>query len=283
MSPSLLLPPPSAASGSGPRVTQGNQRRQSRRTTIERRNRLVEQHQDLVRPLAVHYCRCSPEPLDDLIQVGLLGLIRAAELFQRNQGTPFAAFARPHIRGAILHHLRDRAPAVRLPRRQAEQQEHLQRLQRELGDRARPAQWIERLAGIGLDHSQASLLLRQRQLNRPLALLPEHEERIEGVVTAGVWAQEGQSIRGYEPGALTTEELLSTLRERERFVVEQVVLSGQSYRQLAGQLKVSPMTVRRMLHRSLDHLRQMLEQRDDRRGFSQPLKGYRGRSAAPAC
>ncbi|MFM7267239.1 MAG: sigma-70 family RNA polymerase sigma factor [Cyanobium sp.] len=253
------------------------------RHKVERRNRLVEQHHDLVRPLAVHYCRCSPEPLDDLIQVGMLGLIRAAELFERTQGTPFPAFARPHIRGAILHHLRDSALAVRLPRRQAEQQEHLQRLQRELGDQAKPSQWIERLARIGLDHSKASLLLRQRQLNRPLALLPEHEDGVESPVQHGAWAQEGQSIRGYEPGALTAEALLSALQERERFVVEQVVLAGQSYRQLAGQLKVSPMTVRRMLHRALDRLRQLLEQRGAQLDLSQQPMGYRGRSAARAC
>ncbi|MFM7268613.1 MAG: sigma-70 family RNA polymerase sigma factor [Cyanobium sp.] len=280
MSASLLLPSAPAPSVPGRRDGKGNPRRQKRRSAIQRRNRLVELHHDLVRPLAVHYCRCSPEPLDDLIQVGLLGLIRAAELFERSQGTPFPAFARPHIRGAILHHLRDSAPAVRLPRRQAEQQEHLQRLQRELGDRARPAQWNERLARIGLDHSQACLLLRQRKLNRPLALLPEHEE---GVAPAGEWAQDGQIIRGYDPGAFPVEALLSALQERERFVVEQVVLAGQSYRQLAGQLKISPMTVRRMLHRSLDRLRQLMEQRGDQRGLNQPLRGYRGRSAAPAC
>lgn len=106
-------------------------RRLRRRTRLERRNRLVEAHRDLVGPLARHYTSCTAEPLDDLLQVGLLGLIRAAELFQPSQGTPFGAFARPHIRGAILHHLRDCAPAVRLPRRQAELQEKLLRLQRE--------------------------------------------------------------------------------------------------------------------------------------------------------
>ena len=95
-------------------------RRLRRRLAVEQRNRLVEAHQDLVRPIAFHYGRCCRESVDDLLQVGLIGLIRAAERFDTQQGTPFEAFARPHIRGAILHHLRDVAPSVRLPRRQAE-------------------------------------------------------------------------------------------------------------------------------------------------------------------
>jgi RNA polymerase sigma-B factor len=63
-------------------------RRLRRRTALEHRNRLVEGQRALVRPLAVYYYRCSPVPLDDLIQVGMLGLIRATERFELSQGTP---------------------------------------------------------------------------------------------------------------------------------------------------------------------------------------------------
>ncbi|MFM7170481.1 MAG: sigma factor, partial [Cyanobium sp.] len=87
----------------------GTQRRQTSPSAkaLKRRNALVEAHQHLVPPVASHYARRCPEPKDDLIQLGLLGLIRAAELFNPSAQTPFSAFARPHIRGAILHYLRD--------------------------------------------------------------------------------------------------------------------------------------------------------------------------------
>ncbi|MFM9089173.1 MAG: sigma factor, partial [Cyanobium sp.] len=83
-------------------------KRQSNSSTkaLQRRNALVESHRHLVPPLAHHYWKRCPEPQDDLLQVGLLGLIRAAELFRPSHQTPFSAFARPHIRGAILHYLR---------------------------------------------------------------------------------------------------------------------------------------------------------------------------------
>jgi RNA polymerase sigma-B factor len=231
----------------------------------------VEAHRDLVRPIALHYCRCSAEHLDDLIQVGQLGLIRAAELFQRSQGTPFGAFARPHIRGAILHHLRDCAPAVRLPRRQAELQEKLLRLQRLNGTGASPGGLEQAREVLGIDAAHLELLLRQRQLNRPLSLLATHEDQI---VDHEQLDQDDDHLGG--GGA---ERLLAKLEPRQRLVVQQVVLAGMSYRQLARRMAVSPMTVQRLLHRGLDCLRWELQ------GEATPgsLPPGPGRSVAPAC
>jgi len=61
---------------------------------------------ELVRPMTLHYSALAPSAADDLIQVCLLGLIRGAELFSTSLGRR-QAFARQHIRGAILHYLRD--------------------------------------------------------------------------------------------------------------------------------------------------------------------------------
>ncbi len=232
----------------------GMGRRLRYRTALERRNRLVERHRALVRPLAVHYCRCTSEPLEDLIQVGLLGLIRAAERYERSQGTPFEAFARPHIRGAILHHLRDCAPAVRLPRRQAELQDKMLRLQRQRLEARHPATTTlnSELQALGIGDEEAGLLLRQQRLNRPMALLPEHEELISTPPT-----DEPES--GRPPGQrVGAEVLLASLELRERRVIEEVVLAGQSYRAVARQLKLSPMTVQRLVQRGLDRLRHQL-------------------------
>lgn len=70
-----------------------------------KRNRRVRQHLDLVLPLARYYVLRTNVDMDDLIQVGRLGLIRAANLYSESRGVPFSAYARPHIRGAILHYL----------------------------------------------------------------------------------------------------------------------------------------------------------------------------------
>ena len=70
----------------------------------------------LVRQLARRYARTG-EPLDDLVQAGCVGLIAAVDRWDPGRGRPFEAYAVPTIVGAMRHHLRDRAPALRTPRR----------------------------------------------------------------------------------------------------------------------------------------------------------------------
>jgi RNA polymerase sigma-B factor len=234
---------------------------------LRQRNRLVDGHRDLVRPLALHYAQRCPEPLEDLQQVGLIGLIRAAELYRPQQKTPFPAFARPHIRGAILHHLRDVAPRVRLPRRQAER---LERLLKEQGQ----AQLRPGAPRMSLPAEEREVLLRQRQLCRALPL--------EGPLLEGLAAQDPEEAMRLDPPEQTAQAVrgsLQRLAPRERQVVAQVVLAGASYRHLAQELGISPATVKRLLQQGLDSLRRQLEDAGVRgSGRSHPAP-----SAAPGC
>jgi RNA polymerase sigma-B factor len=228
-------------------------RRRAAAAALRRRNQRVETYRDLVRPLALHYARRCRESWEDLLQVGLLGLIRAAELYRPEQGTPFQAFARPHIRGAILHYLRDEAPGVRLPRRQAELQERLQRLEAEPGWQPRgAAAAVELRNRLGIDEERWQLLIRHRQLCRPM---PLEEAGLEELAAP---AEEGPA----EERLVLLRELVAQLDPRQRLVVRQVVLAGWSYRRLAARMEVSPMTVQRLLQRGLASLRDQLEQRE---------------------
>ena len=67
------------------------------------RNQRIEDYLKLVDPIAGHYAKRSGLDRDDLKQVGRLGLLRAAEGYEQGQDKPFEVYARPHIRGAILH------------------------------------------------------------------------------------------------------------------------------------------------------------------------------------
>ena len=82
----------------------------------QQRNSRVQKYLSLVQPIAKRYAHRSGCDCDDLIQVGCLGLIKASQRFEHIKGTVFHVFAKPHIRGAILHYLRDRASLIRLPR-----------------------------------------------------------------------------------------------------------------------------------------------------------------------
>jgi RNA polymerase sigma-B factor len=231
------------------------------------RDRLLINHRPLVTPIAHHYAQLSPEPVEDLIQVGLLGLLRAAEGYEPASQVPFDSYARPHIRGAILHHLRDRAWLVRLPRRQAERQWGQRH---HGGERSQPETTAAEQA-----------LLRWRAMSRPLSLetlqseqSPNSAERL-GVSAAVAAMPGGDPDATYVPVRLnlawhqcSAEQLLALVGPRQRRVLRHVVLDGWSYRRTATALKVSAPTVQRVLHRALAELQSRLS--SDRVPFAAP-------------
>lgn len=233
---------------------------------IGQRNGRIDRYRQLVRPIALHYAGCTPEPLDDLIQVGLLGLLRAAERYDAACSTPFEAFARPHIKGAILHYLRDQLQPIRLPRRLQEQLNLRRRCIAQQIERqgAEPSDEQLRLA-MGLSPEQWQQLERARGINRFTALGPTQLEEIPDDAT--------ETAPDSGSAAL---EALEKLEPALAAVVQRVVLSGWSYRRTAQQLAISPMTVQRRLHKGLALLRQQLDVR--------LTAGWNpARSALPAC
>ncbi len=239
---------------------------------LRRRNQRVEASRNLVRPIALHYAGCTGECAEDLLQVGMLGLIRAAELFRADRGVPFEAFARPHVRGAILHYLRDAAPGVRLPRRQVELQEKLARLEDRLRSDAGKAPHPEELRrALGLTAEQWQRLVALRRMRRTVPLEAEGLD-LPAVASPEPPEDPGRSRR-------RVEQLLEVLDLRQRRVVQGVVLAGFSYRRLGKEMGVSPMTVQRLLHRGLDRLRDHL----DGRGLSPRNSVRRAASAVRAC
>ncbi|MEB3306717.1 MAG: sigma-70 family RNA polymerase sigma factor [Cyanobacteriota bacterium] len=217
---------------------------------IAARNDRIERYRLLVVPIARHYEASSPEPLEDLLQVGMLGLLRAAELYEDGRQTPFEAFAKPHIRGAILHYLRDQARPIRLPRRQMELEDRVRQVKRQLGaDQPGPGateHWCQRL---GLSPVQWQRYLEAQQLCRPLPLdaIPGLEETLVST---------GSTVRVRNCEVLSS---LEKIRPRHRQAIQLVVLAGLSLRRAAERLKTSPSTVQRDLHKGLAELRQRLE------------------------
>ncbi len=184
-----------------------------------RRNARVESHMRLVEPLARRYARTSGQDRDDLQQVGLLGLLRAAERYEGQRDVPFSAFARPHIRGAILHYLRDRASIIRLPRA----------VQNSAED-------------VGAGFNAAS---QQRRL------LPLVDDLV---------SQDADHCRDLErrENRLKPAEALQELPSKERAALMEVILQGQSLRDVARRTGVSAMTIQRRVKRGLIRLRHQL-------------------------
>ena len=196
----------------------------------------------LVKPIAAHYARSTGQDQDDLIQVGRLGLIRASKLFIESEGNPFTAFARVHIRGAILHYLRDNSGVVKLPRRI---QERAQRLIRESAEQSSRANQNKRT------QEDEWILAAYRQQRQWLSIDDE-------ALGARCHARDEswQCVNRRERQDKLTQ-CLQALSKQERQCVQLVILEGQSLRVTAGQLGTSAMTVQRRVRRGLMRLAEL--------------------------
>jgi len=220
---------------------------------IQMRNQRVAEHLSLVHSVARHYAACTRERRDDLQQVAALGLIRAAERYDSGSQVPFAAFARPHIRGAVLHYLRDVAPLLRVSRRLQERAQKLNRQCREALASQQP------LPGPLLAELEA--LDRQRSVD----LLPPWRLQDTRAVRLNHLGDDGLA----EPELADQREdamaALRRLNRRQQQVVEAVVLQGQTLRTVGQRLGISAATVHRVLHLALAELRRQLSPASDAR------------------
>jgi RNA polymerase sigma-B factor len=108
--------PKPRTTASGHAAVRGLLRDYHRHGDLAARARLIQQYLPLVRRLARRHLGHG-EQLDDLVQVGSIGLIKAIDRFQLDRGVDLATYAIPTIDGEIKRHLRDRAWPVRIPRR----------------------------------------------------------------------------------------------------------------------------------------------------------------------
>jgi RNA polymerase sigma-B factor len=207
---------------------------------IQLRNQRVAEHFSLAQSVARHYAACTRERRDDLQQVAALGLIRAAERYDSTSQVPFAAFARPHVRGAVLHYLRDVAPLLRMSRRLQERAHQLNRL----GHGA--------LAGPLLAQLERFERERRVELLAPWRLHNTAELAFEPPSQDGLAEREAAEDRDNAMAALRQ------LNQRQRQVVEAVVLKGQTLRTVGRRLGISAATVHRVLHQALEELRRQL-------------------------
>ena len=211
------------------------------------RERLIESHLPLVKALARRYAGPGTE-LDDLVQVGAVGLIKASDRFDPARGVAFATFATPTIEGEIRHHLRDRGSGMRIPRQ-------LQRLSRSIHSRQ-----AELAVSLGRSPTvaeiAAALDAREEDVERALAA----EQARDSVPLA---PDDDAPASVEEPSAESDERvtLATTMRaldERERRIVYLRFHADKTERQIARELGISQAHVSRLLTRTLDTLREQL-------------------------
>ena len=224
--------------------------REYRRTHDRKlRNHLIEQYAHLARSLARRFANRS-EPLDDLEQVAMLGVLKAVERFDPDRGTPFAAFAVPTVIGELRRHFRDQGWMVRVPRRV--QDLHLRigtvisELSQQLG-RSPTAGEIAESAGVRDEDVLEALDAGNRYRPTSLDFSPS------GTEPNAVLADTDAEFASVEDRA-TLLELLQRLPEREQRVMYMRYFEDLTQAEIAEAIGVSQMHVSRLLSRSLEAL-----------------------------
>jgi RNA polymerase sigma-B factor len=228
-----------------------------RSRTAAERDALAREYAPLARSVAIRFLYTS-EPLEDLLQVASLGLLKAIDRYDPARGTAFSSFAVPTILGELRRHLRDHAWSMHVPRQLQELAYRLPKavdqLCGELGRAPSVGELAERL-----DVEQALVLetLDVLEVRRP-ASFEEAVSRDEGAGRLGEHI--GVEDAGYEAAedAITFDRCLGRLPPLQREILRLRFGEGLLQREIAERVGVSQMQVSRLIRHSLEQLRGML-------------------------
>jgi RNA polymerase sigma-B factor len=206
------------------------------------RSRVIEAHLPLVASIARRYAG-GAEPLDDLVQVGTIGLIKAVDRFDPDRGRPLPAFAAPVIEGEIRHHLRDAARPVRRPRPL-----------HELDGRVRAAERDVAAAGRR-DPSTAELA---RELGTTEAAVAEAIRSRPAPADARAAVYDGAADLERSEARVLLADGWTVLDDRQRDVLELRYFRDLTQAEIAEAMGVSQAQVSRLIAGALTRLRRKL-------------------------
>jgi RNA polymerase sigma-B factor len=220
------------------------------------RERLVELNSDLVRFIARRFANRG-EPLEDIEQVGFLGLIHAIERFDPSLENEFSTFATPTIMGEIRRHFRDRSWAVRVPRRLQENYLRVVRaqdqLQSELGRQPSISEIGQRL-DLDPDDVLAALEVSPAQHTLSLDQPAGTGDPGDTIELGDRLGQEDENLERVELKAML-EQAMAHLTPRERQIMVLRFFDQLPQTEVAKRLGISQMHVSRLQRAALEHMR----------------------------
>ena len=228
----------------------------TRSVRAPRRDDLILDNMDFVKALARRYADRG-EPLEDLIQVGMVGLINAADRFDESRGHDFRSFATPTVLGEIRRHFRDRAWAMKVPRQVKDDTVRISALVEAVAARhGRPPTVPEIAEEAGITVDRVLDALAANSAFRPDSLsgspFPDDPDVTRDLPTT----EEG--YREAEEHIVLTDAL-KVLPSRERVILHLRFEEGLLQSQIAARLGISQMHVSRLIARALARMREEID------------------------
>jgi RNA polymerase sigma-B factor len=238
---------------------------------------LVERHRNLVRSCVQRY-RHSPEPAEDLMQVGYVGLLKAINNFDPAVGGSLAAYAQPCVAGEIKRHFRDKRWHVHVERALQERvlaiREATSHLTQRLGRIPGEADLCEHL---GTTSEELRAAMCAEQVFQPFSLDAPLGDRPDSARLADVLGEEDPAVdRALDMQSVATH--WHELPAREQRILLMRFYGDMTQAEIGAQLGISQMHVSRLLAHALGHLRGRLGEPPRRR----PAAGRAAAAAARA-
>ncbi|HEY5159693.1 MAG TPA: SigB/SigF/SigG family RNA polymerase sigma factor [Gaiellaceae bacterium] len=218
------------------------------------REQLIERYMSLVRSLARRYASRG-EQLDDLVQIGAIGLIKAIDRFDVSRGFELTTYATPNIIGEIKRHFRDHGWAVRVPRGLQELSIQLMRVVEQLtGELGRSPTIPELAEATGASEEEVLEALETSRAYSPLSLSAGpsgDDDELDPLESLGVEEHEyelSEDRAVLEPG-------MRALDPRERMILNLRFYDGLTQSQIAQRVGISQMHVSRLIRRALEKVR----------------------------
>ncbi|MEV8566500.1 RNA polymerase sigma factor SigF [Streptomyces sp. NPDC051322] len=220
------------------------------------RNTLIEMNISLVRYAAGRF-RGRGDDMEDIVQVGTIGLIKAIDRFELSREVEFSTFAVPYIVGEIKRFFRDTSWAVHVPRRLQEARVELARANEELGSRLGRTPTVKELAELmGLTEEEVieARLAANGYNSSSLDAALNGDENGEAALADFVGSEDPAMELVEDFHALAP--LIAGLDERDRQIIHMRFVEELTQSQIAEHLGCSQMHVSRLLSRTLTRLRE---------------------------
>ena len=243
---------------------------------------MVSNYMPLVHSIANRFRR-SREPQEDLVQIGVVGLLNAIDKFDPRRGARFASLAIPEVLGAILNHLRDHGSLIRSPRGLRHNRIALAKAADMMATHLGRWPTITELAeecGLSEDDVDETLVFARAVDTRSLdATLHPGAEDDEAT---GLKLPRSEDME-YDASLdrITLEAALDALPLREKTIITFKYYRGMTQRQIAERIDLSQMHVSRLERRALSRLRSLVRDEETLTsvGIAEPESGS---SALPA-
>ena len=230
---------------------------------LQAREQLIEQYMSLVRSLARRYSYRG-EQLEDLVQIGAIGLIKAIDRFDLERGVELTTYATPNIIGEIKRHFRDKGWSVRVPRGLQELNVQLSRLMEQLTVQLSRSPTIPELAkAAGVEEEEVLEALESGRAYTSLSLSvgggggdDDDLDPLESLGTEEHQYEVSEDRAVLAPG-------FKVLDERERHILQLRFFEGLTQSQIAQQVGISQMHVSRLIRRSLEKIRETIAEDEE--------------------